>query len=297
MKVCTKCGLEKEDGEFYKHPRNSQGLNCYCKSCSYIHYKEYRERNKDKLKAERDRYREENREVINKKKIEYYHSNKEKCAAKAKAYREANKEKLKEASRLYREKNREVIREKKRLERLNNKEYIAERKKVEAGGPSSRRQYIKQLPITDEPKFINKVVTVVCKSCGKRMIPTTGQIRHRLSAIKGNMLGEANFYCSESCKDACPLYRFNTSIQTDPRSKLYVPPAQKEEDRGCQTNHLKQIQCDETGGQSYCERCGDFGYVDLHHTHRVGSKDAVSSAGHMLLCAGCHVELHGSCNE
>ena len=64
-------------------------------------------------------------------------------------------------------------------------------------------------------------------------------------------------------------------------------------------NSLKQIQCDENSGQSHCERCGDFIDVELHHTLLISQygKDAINSSGHILLCAGCHIDLHSKCGE
>lgn len=33
MPICTKCGVEKDDSEFSKEPRKSNGLNSHCKKC------------------------------------------------------------------------------------------------------------------------------------------------------------------------------------------------------------------------------------------------------------------------
>jgi len=55
--------------------------------------KEYKERNKDKVKLYGDKYREENREKILKEKKLYYKENKEKIYDYSKQYRKDNKEK------------------------------------------------------------------------------------------------------------------------------------------------------------------------------------------------------------
>ena len=152
-----------------------------------------------------------------------------------------------------------------------------------------------QLPQADNPLVIDEIVTVICKNCGKRIVPTLAQVKARIGAINGRVRGEANFYCGDECKNSCPLYGFKPS-QIDPRSRLYVEKSEQQETRLCQTKVLKHLQCD-SHGYNYCERCGDIIDVELHHTLTVAKygKEAVSNAGHILLCAGCHVELHNSC--
>ena len=70
MKKCTKCGEEKELGEYYKHKNSKGGLMSYCKKCAREKNKEYRskpevkERNKKRSKdynntPERKEYKKE----------------------------------------------------------------------------------------------------------------------------------------------------------------------------------------------------------------------------------------------
>ncbi len=53
MKTCTKCGEEKGLGEFFKRKDGHDGLNSQCKVCSSIKHTKWRERNKERLTAER----------------------------------------------------------------------------------------------------------------------------------------------------------------------------------------------------------------------------------------------------
>jgi hypothetical protein len=81
MKICKKCGEEKQESEFYKNKRAKDGLYIYCKFChvaitkifskTYINtekYKEYRkqyrltEKNKKYRKEYNYKYRKENKE-------------------------------------------------------------------------------------------------------------------------------------------------------------------------------------------------------------------------------------------
>lgn len=59
MKVCTKCGLEKNESEFNKNKRKTKiSLSCWCKQCR----REYRKNNLDKIKERNRLYRIENKE-------------------------------------------------------------------------------------------------------------------------------------------------------------------------------------------------------------------------------------------
>ena len=146
-----------------------------------------------------------------------------------------------------------------------------------------------------EARLNNDNLEVKCYSCGKWHTQTIQNSRNKINSANGKLNGENNFYCSDECKNSCPVYRHNTK-HVDPRSILYVDKTEREFARSCQTDILKQIQC-ETHGYNYCEKCGDIIDVELHHTLKVSEYgvNAISNSGHMLLCAGCHVELHNEC--
>lgn len=151
-----------------------------------------------------------------------------------------------------------------------------------------------RIPSSDNPIIIDKTVYVSCKNCGKLFSPRVIDIRTRISCLDGVQSGESNFYCSDKCKEHCAVFNAKTN-HPDPR--LRKPKTETAKARSCQSKTLKQIQCDETNGQSYCEKCGDLIDVELHHTIPVAElpKDAINPASHILLCAGCHVTLHREC--
>lgn len=41
VKVCSKCGIEKEVSEFYKDKKGKDGLRAYCKNCKLAQNKEF----------------------------------------------------------------------------------------------------------------------------------------------------------------------------------------------------------------------------------------------------------------
>jgi hypothetical protein len=110
MKVCKKCDVKKELNEFHKWSKSKDGLKPYCKLCSSIDRKKYRENNKEKaIKESREYYynnidkiREyQNSDVRKAQKKSYYENNKENVIEKSKAYYEDNREYKKERQRQY----------------------------------------------------------------------------------------------------------------------------------------------------------------------------------------------------
>ena len=109
MKICTKCKIEKELTEFSNRPDTKDGKQHLCKDCDAKQAKDYREANKEKIKARRD--------LRNK-------ANKKKIAATRKAWREANKEKLKVINKAWREANKEKLKGKATVYYRANKEKL-----------------------------------------------------------------------------------------------------------------------------------------------------------------------------
>lgn len=63
MKVCSKCGEEKEETEFYNYPEARGGTPMpRCKACSLAYDKEYFKNNKDRIsKVTKDRHEKDPR--------------------------------------------------------------------------------------------------------------------------------------------------------------------------------------------------------------------------------------------
>jgi hypothetical protein len=110
MKVCTKCKVEKEVINFSKHKLRKNGINNWCKMCD----KEYRLKNKDKIKEmslkNKDYYKD------------YREKNKLLKSEYDKKWREINKEKLKIKNIEYRKNNIQKL-------KIKNNEYVKNRYK------------------------------------------------------------------------------------------------------------------------------------------------------------------------
>jgi len=133
MKICNKCGVEKELEEF-NTSRND------CKECR----KKYREENKEKLRLKAKEYREKNKEDLksagknyylnNKEKInkinkKYYQENKDFFKEYRKEYYKENKKELKIVGKNYYIKNKEKLKDNHKSYYLNNKEKILKKNK------------------------------------------------------------------------------------------------------------------------------------------------------------------------
>jgi len=70
MKTCSKCGIEKEDADYYNHAAQ-------CRLCSKEYAKAYRKKNQESASL----YRKD-----------YYNSNKESCKSACKVWHDANKD-------------------------------------------------------------------------------------------------------------------------------------------------------------------------------------------------------------
>lgn len=105
MKICSKCGKEKDIDKFSKDSQKKDGLRSSCKSCKSLYDKIYVEKNKEykyeknkeyrgSRKAEKAKYdkeyREANKEHVLRRKREYYHFNGGSDANKV--WRKKNKE-------------------------------------------------------------------------------------------------------------------------------------------------------------------------------------------------------------
>ena len=289
--------FEIEDIPVTKSSRkNSNSLSP--KEKKSLRAKERYKANRDKILVDRKEYQLKNKENIKKRKHMYYVKNRDVVLTKRKKYCLINKDSIKADKRKNYLENKELINNNRKEYYNKKREDIIEIAKNYRNSVSKSKKQFSRIPLSDAPKFINNVITVTCKKCNKRYAPTYSQISSRIQALK-TIGGESNFYCSDICKNSCDIYRFKACIQTDVRSEKRVKERVAKKVRACQDKSLKQSQCDENLNQSYCEKCGDFIDIELHHTLPIAQygKEAVNSSGHILLCAGCHVKLHNECGK
>ena len=115
MKTCGTCKLEKED----------VGKNGLCRQCNTEYMREYRKKNRDKIKKYQQeydtQYYQDNKEQILEDKKEYYQENREEILQDRKEYYEEHKEEKIEYNKQYYQENKETIFEKDKEYRAKNK--------------------------------------------------------------------------------------------------------------------------------------------------------------------------------
>lgn len=123
MKVCSKCGLEKDFSEYHKFKHSKDGLKSQCKVCILL--KEKERRSTDEYKLNQKEYNQSiPKEIKKSNRRKHYLKNIEKISEQNKKYREDNKEYFIEYNKKYREDNKEKISDKSKKYRENNKESI-----------------------------------------------------------------------------------------------------------------------------------------------------------------------------
>ena len=141
------------------YEKNKDKLNKYAKEYreqnkDMILYKskQWREQNKDKVKEQHKQWREHNKEILKEKGKQKYIKNKEKVKEYAKEYREQNKDKVKEQHKQWHEQNKEILKEKGKQKYIKNKEKV--------------KEYAKQWREQNKDKIKeNRKQKILCKEC------------------------------------------------------------------------------------------------------------------------------------
>ena len=120
MKTCSKCKIEKEEGEFYINPAGK--LRSECSTCAYKWRKTYRQNNKDRIsqemklynkthKAEKKAYLEKYKDKVKIQRKEHYQNNKDANKIYSKEYYIKNKNKIDKRNKDYVSNNKDKIKE------------------------------------------------------------------------------------------------------------------------------------------------------------------------------------------
>jgi len=121
-KICSKCKVEKDVGEFWKCKASKDGLAYQCKSCASSRARRWRAENPDKVAEQGRRWRAENPGKSTETSRRWRAENPEKATELGRRWQIENPEKCRESSRRWRAKNPEKIAEKAREWRAKNPE-------------------------------------------------------------------------------------------------------------------------------------------------------------------------------
>lgn len=126
------------------------------------------------------------------------------------------------------------------------------------------------------------ILEVKCTYCGKWYNPKRKDVLHRISALNGNEHGGNNFYCSEECKQKCPIYNKQLYQENHPNKPENNRPYQQE---------WSQMVCEREDYK--CEICGEYGNIGHHilpvkpYPHLQADVD-----NGVCLCEKCHYIVH-----
>ena len=122
FKKCSKC---KKDVEIRAFGVNKKGLiNSWCNNCKHDYYKIYISTRKEEKRIKDKEYQERNRDKILAQKRYYYRKNKLAFKEKSKISRTINKDKISKQRKMFRERNKDKIRKQKRTYYIKNKDKI-----------------------------------------------------------------------------------------------------------------------------------------------------------------------------
>jgi len=256
IKLCSKCKYEKDSSEFHKDISKKDKLHTICKLC-------------------RKNYDKKVKHVYDKK---WYNINRDKKLVYTREYRKNNPDKRKQ----YLINNKDLISKQEKEYRTNNKDirsnYLNSNTKYDL--------YVDKLTVDELPRLADDNVSleVVCKYCGKYIIPTTKEILCRIGALNGHSDGDCFIYCSQGCKDSCPIFK-----------KIKYPKGFKKT-TSREVNSIVRQMCFKRDNWE-CQICGlSQNEVPLHCHHIEGyTKNPLIGNdidNVITLCKMCHKKVH-----
>jgi len=252
MKICTKCKIEKDLSEFSKRKASNDKLSSICKKCK----KKY-----DK------KYKKDNYIIIQEKKRKYYQKNKMKILEYYKKYPQYDK---KYHSIYYKE----------------NKNKIKRIKKTYRNSKAKYDTYASQISYADKVRNVDGFLQTKCTYCGKWYFPTIVAVRSRIRALNNSNGTEGRLYCSDKCKEACPIYN----------QKLFPKGFKKSSSREVQPELRQMVFERDNYTCLKCNKHQDELDIPLHCHHIEGilwnPLESADIDECMTACKNCHSEIH-----
>jgi len=308
---CTKCEeWFKATTEYFYMRRSSKRLYVKCKKCEAAITKQryYSKRSENTNQLNRIKQETKIVDSVNYQKCgkceewfpatrKYFYyiskSNKQKlfsmciqCTLQyGKKYRQKNKEKLYGAKRAYREKNKSDITIKNRQWRCENKNWITKHSKMYSHSFALFATFAWQLTVDESPKKDKDgYLLVKCTYCGKYFKPIQFTVSHRIQSLNGLAGGEGRLYCSQGCKDACPIFNQKTW------PKGFKPATSREVDPLIRQMCLAR-------DDYICQKCEKtIDEIELHCHHIEGATQMPLLANDVentiTLCKPCHMWVH-----
>lgn len=195
-KICNKCKVEKELDMFTNLKSSKDGKNLHCKECNHRASKEYRLKNKAKIRKIKQKKYQENKEKILVQRKEYYEKNREDVLQRVSNYTEENREEINEKRRESRKQNPEHFKEKDRKKYLKFRdEILKDRKRYFQENKKAIAEYKKAYYYTPKGNAISKNKEQMRRSIKKQGDVTTEQMMELHSNAK------TCYWCNKSLKN------------------------------------------------------------------------------------------------
>jgi 5-methylcytosine-specific restriction endonuclease McrA len=301
-RVCSKCKKELDVSCFYKRNDRKRGYASWCKNCC----KQYNKSNvpnkieisskicsgcKRKLNISCF-HKRSNRKggYVSKCKDCCKQYNKDNASRKAiynKQYNKDNATEISKQKKWRRETYPELIAEQKSRHYRKHIEQISKKDKRYKNANAFFETHFEQLAQFEETRRCPenpKILEVKCAYCGRWMFPTNSQVQNRLQVFNGITHGENRFYCSENCKQSCPIFN----------QKLWPRGFKKATSREV-VPLLRQLVLERDNYT--CQKCGattETAQLHVHHekSYTLNKIMANDPDNCITLCKECHKWAH-----
>lgn len=134
--------------------------------------------------------------------------------------------------------------------------------------------------VRQDPKN-NDLLQVRCTNCQEWFTPKRTHVITRIGALNFNKRGESRFYCSDTCKKSCSIYK----------KVLYPKNYKPYYDKGV-SKDLSLMVLERDGYE--CQRCGNKADLECHHYESIYSNPIESADIDVCvtLCHKCHKKAH-----
>ena len=135
------------------------------------------------------------------------------------------------------------------------------------------------------------ILEVRCAYCGKWYIPSLVNVWNRCAYLKGYYECESKFYCSDGCKNVCPLFGKSADILMKEDAIRAGRLEWLELNREVQPE-LRKMVLKKDGYK--CVKCGKEKELHCHHIIPVAIEPLESADidNCITLCVECHKEAH-----
>jgi 5-methylcytosine-specific restriction endonuclease McrA len=191
QKVCSRCGLAKDQSAYSRNQANSDGLAYYCKPCQSEYYREWRVRNAEKLKSYNKEWYQVNKEPVK----QYRRIHRERDLQVRKVWLKANPDKKIEYDRRYARRHPDAMKQylrawnKAHPESMLVQKHRRRARKAQNGGKYTRREWLALCA-----EYDNR-----CLCCGRQAPGIRLQVDHVIPISRGgtNDISNIQPLCAE----------------------------------------------------------------------------------------------------